>query len=216
MQWFQDYWWVLLLAVLLMPVIAVLLFMRWLRSQPAMVFDEKVRSWDVFVKLVSALTVVATGAILIGKYFDQREQASAREAVRSQQESSLRKAELLRQKLSFDTERYQRQQKLLTEAKRVAARLANSRPPAVADLTRFEELYYADLVGVEKRGGQVEKLMVMFRRGLNGEDAGSGQSLSGLALQLAAACETELADSERDLLNQQEAILALVVPAAPK
>ena len=126
MDWFQNYWWVLLVGVLLIPVAAITFFSRWLRTRAALAFDDKVKAWDVFIKLVSALTVVGTGAVLIGKYFDQREQLAHREGQRATQESNLRTAEFLRQKLAFDTERHQRRRKLFDEAKVTAARLATA------------------------------------------------------------------------------------------
>lgn len=215
MAWFDNYWWALLVAVLLLPVAAVALFTRWLRTMVKLSYDEKLRSWDVFVKLVSALTVVASGAVLIGKYFDQREQVARQQELRSAQESSLRTAEFLRQKLAFDTERHQRRRKLFDEAKVLAARLANARSPAAQDVRRFDELYDADLIGVEQLGGPVEAAMVRFRRRLR--DAGaSGEQFDQLALQLAHACETELKASEDELLAQHKAIAALVTASAAK
>src|SRR6185295_6631384 len=164
MQWFQDYWWVVLVAGLLLPAVCIAAFARWLGTRSALTFDEKIKSWDVFVKLVSALTVVASGAVLIGKYVDQREQAGRQQAVQDARENNLRTAEFLRQKLTFDTERHQRRRKLFDEAKVLAARLANTRTPTALDVRRFDELYDADLIGVEELGGSVEKAMVNFRR----------------------------------------------------
>jgi len=216
MDWFQNYWWVLLVAVLLVPVGAIALFARWLRSQVALGFDDKIKSWDVFVKLVSALTIVASGAVLIGKYFDQREQVARQEESRSQQEANLRAAEFLRQKLVFDTARHERRRTLLNEAKVLAARLANTPSPAAADVRRFDELYDGDLIGVEQLNGEVEKHMVLFRRRLRGESNPSDPPFNQLALRLAEACETELRASEDALLEQHKAIATLVAPTAVK
>lgn len=216
MDWFQNYWWVLLVAVLILPVGAIALFARWLRSQAALGFDDKIKSWDVFVKLVSALTVVASGAVLIGKYFDQREQVARQEESRSQQDNNLRAAEFLRQKLVFETERHERRRTLLNEAKVLAARLANTLSPAAADVRRFDELYDADLIGVEQLNGEVEKQMVEFRKRLRGQAGASEEPFNQLALRLAHACETELKASEDDLLEQHKAIATLVTAGAGK
>ena len=216
MGWFQDYWWTLLVAVLVLPVAAIAVFARWLHAQTALGFDDKIKSWDVFVKLVSALTVVASGAVLIGKYFDQREQVSRQEEARSQQDGNLRAAEFLRQKLTFDTERHERRRTLLTEAKVLAARLANTTSPAAADIRRFDELYDADLIGVEQLHGEVESQMVEFRRRLRGEAGASDDPFNQLALRLATACENELKASEDALLEQHKAIAALVTPKIAK
>jgi hypothetical protein len=216
MDWFQDYWWALLVAVLLLPLAAIAFFVRWLRSQAALGFDDKIKSWDVFVKLVSSLTVVASGAVLIGKYFDQREQVARQEQAQRQQDANLRAAEFLRQKLTFDTERHARRRTLLTEAKVLAARLANTPSPAAADIRRFDELYDADLIGVEQLHGEVEKSMVEFRKRLRGAAGASSEPFSQLALRLAHACEAELKASEDALLEQHQAIAALVTPSTAR
>lgn len=216
MQWFQDYWWVVLVAILVVPLVSIAMFARWLRTTSGLSFDEKIKSWDVFVKLVSALTVVASGAVLIGKYVDQREQEGRQQAVREERESNLRTAEFLRQRLTFDTERHQRRRKLFDEAKVLAARLANAKAPAAPDVRRFDELYDADLVGVEQPGGDVEKAMVRFRRKLRGEPGAPNDDIDQLALQLAHACEMEMKASEDGLLDQHKAIAALVAAGPEK
>jgi hypothetical protein len=213
MDWFQNYWWVVLVAILLLPVASVVVFARWLAGRPNLEFDHKIQSWDVFVKLVSALTVVASGAVLIGKYVDQREQADRQQAARDERESNLRTAEFLRQKLTFDTERHQRRRKLFDEAKVIAARLANTTTPTALDVRRFDELYDADLIGVEQLQGPVETAMVQFRRKLRGEPGAPSEPLDQLALQLAHACETEMRASEDGLLEQHKTIAALITPA---
>ena len=215
MDWFQHYWWTLLLAVLLLPVVAIALFARWLRTMATLGFDDKIKAWDVFLKLVSAITVVASGAVLIGKYFDQREQVARQEALRGRQESNLRAAEFLRQKLTFDTEKHQRRRTLLNEAKVIGARIANAKLPAAEDVRRFDELYDADLIGVEQLNGPVEAAMVTFRRRLRG-DGDANEPFNMLALRLAHACETELKASEDELLEQHKAIAALVTANTDK
>jgi hypothetical protein len=210
MNWFHDYWWVVLGVVLTLPLVCVAAFAAWLRRRPDLHVDDAVKCWDVFVKLISALTVIVSGAILIGKYVDQREQADRQQAMQQQKESNLRSAEFLRQKLTFDTERHQRQRTLFNEAKLVAARLADAASPAPADVRRFSELYDAELIGVEQFQGEVEGAMVRFRRKLRREPGAPEDSLEQLALQLARACETELKASEDALLDQHRTIAALV------
>jgi len=216
MAWFQDYWWVVLMAVLLLPVACIAGFARWLGRASTLTFDEKIKSWDVFVKMVSALTIVASGAVLIGKYVDQREQEHRQQAAQDHRESNLRTAEFLRQKLTFEAERHQRRRKLFDEAKVLAARLANTKTPVAADVRRFDELYDADLIGVEELGGAVERAMVDFRRKLRGEPGAPAGGIDQLALQLAHACETEIRSSEDGLLDQHKQIAALVTSAASK
>jgi hypothetical protein len=203
MDWFQKYWWMLLVGVLLLPVAAITLFSRWLRIRSGLAFDDKLKSWDVFIKLVSALTVIGSGAVFIGKYFDQREQAA-------KQEANLRTAEFLRQKLTFDTELHQRRQKLFNEAKLVASRLATAKVPADSDIRRFEELYLGDLIGIEQHEGPVEKAMVRFRRKLHNEPGAPDDPILQLALQLGTATGTELKVSQDSLLAQHKEITDLV------
>lgn len=209
MDWFQDYWWVLLVGVLLIPVAAITLFSRWLRTATGLGFDEKLKAWDVFIKLVSALTVIGSGAVFIGKYFDQREQAA-------KQEANLRTAEFLRQKLIFDTELHQRRHKLFDEAKVIATRLATAKTPSDSDVRRFDELYFADLIGIEQHDGPVETAMVRFRRKLRGEPGARPDPIDQLALQLGIACETELKASQDSLLAQHKEITSLVSASVRK
>ena len=152
----------------------------------------------------------------MARYFDQREAVARQEEALSQQDGNLRAAEFLRQKLIFDTERHARRRTLLTEAKVLAARLANTTAPAAADIRRFDELYDADPIGVEQLGGEVEKRMVEFRSRLRGEAGSSNEPFNQLALRLATACENELKASEDALLAQDEAIAALVTPSPTK
>lgn len=216
MGWFQDYWWVVLVAVFIVPIVGIFAFARWLGAKTNLAFDDKIKSWDVFVKLVSALTVVASGAVLIGKYVDQREQADRQQALRETTESNLRTAEFLRQKLAFDNELHERRRKLFDEAKKLAAGLANAKAPAAIDVRRFDELYYADLIGVEQLEGPVEAAMVRFRSKLRGDADAPKEHIDLLALELARACETEMKASKDGLLNQHKAITTLVTPGAQK
>ena len=210
MNWFHDYWWAVLAVVLTLPLVCVAAFAWWLERRPQLQVEEVVKSWDVFIKLISAFTVIVSGAILIGKYVDQQEQVDRQRAGQEKKENNLRSAEFLRQTLAFDTERHQRKRTLFNEAKVIAARLANDASPTQADVRRFAELYDADLIGVERFHGEVEKAMVRFRSKLRREPDAPREGLEQLALQLAHACETELKESEDALLEQHKTITALV------
>jgi hypothetical protein len=102
------------------------------------------------------------------------------------------------------------------EAKLIATRLATSKSPTEIDAKRFEELYWADLIGVEQRGGPVEAAMVQFRHKLRGEAAAPPDPIELLSLNLGLACETELKTSEDNLLAQQKVITGLVSASVPK
>ncbi|HET8546692.1 MAG TPA: hypothetical protein VFL57_01740 [Bryobacteraceae bacterium] len=201
-MWWREYWWTVLIAILATPVVATAVFAHWLRRRPGLDVDAGVKCWDVFIKLISAFTVIVSGAMLFGKYIDQQQDLHEREA-------HLRQAEFLRQKLQFETERHQRNRMLLDEAKTLAARLANVGTDA-ASLRRFEELYFAALIGVEQPGGPVEAAMVRFRRKLRNEAGAPAESLDQLALALSRACETELKQSQDALLAQHKTIADLV------
>jgi hypothetical protein len=203
MDLFLDYWWLLLIGVLLVPVVAITLFSRWLRTRAELGFDDKVKAWDVFIKLVSALTVIGSGAVFIGKYFDQREHAAKHEA-------DVRTAEFLQRKVAFDTEIHQQREKLFREAKLVASRLAIAKVPADSDLRRFDELYLGDLIGIEQHEGEVERAMVRFRRKLHGQPIEPDAALDQLVLSLATATGTELKASRDSLLVQHKKITELV------
>jgi hypothetical protein len=201
-MWWREYWWSVLAVILALPLLTTAIFARWLRRRPDLDVEAGVKCWDVYIKLISAFTVIVSGAMLFGKYIDQQQEQHEREG-------QLRRAEFLRQKLQFDTERHQRSRLLLDEAKTVAARLANAGPDP-ASLKRFEELYFAALIGVEQPRGEVEAAMVRFRRRLHKEGDAEGESLGQLALALSRACETELSQSQEALLEQHKAIAELV------
>jgi hypothetical protein len=209
-MWWHEYWLIILLALLALPLISIAAFARWMSRQPNVNIESGAKCWDVFVKLISAFTVVVSGAMLFGKYIDQQGQLQSRQATQEHRELNLRKAEFLRQKLLFDTERHQKKRLLLEEAKTVAAQIANTDSPVQESLKRFDELYFAALIGVEKLNGPVEEAMVRFRRQLKREAESPSTTLPQLALELSTACETELRESEDLLLEQHKAISDLV------
>jgi hypothetical protein len=220
-MFWHEYWMTILLGILALPLISVGVSALWMSRQPNMNVENGAKCWDVFVKLISALTVVVSGAMLFGKYIDQQGELQAQRAAQQQKELNLRKAEFLRQKLLFDTERHQRKRLLFDEAKSLAARIASSESRDHDLLKRFDELYFAALIGVEKLKGPVEGAMVQFRKKLteDGHDRSeveSSESLPQLALKLSSACETELTESEKLLLQQHAAIADLITAASGK
>src|SRR5438128_1097358 len=162
----HEYWWIILAAILIAPLICIAAFSRWLQKRPDVDLEKGVKCWDVFVKLISALTVVVSGAMLVGKYIDQQKIVESEKIVQQRHEQDLRKAEFLRQELQFDTDRHTKKRTLFDEVKVLAAKLANSNSPDKASTDRFEQLYFGALIGVEKLGGPVEGAMVSFRKKL--------------------------------------------------
>jgi hypothetical protein len=209
-MWWQQYWTTILLAILALPILSVAAFAWWLKRWSHVDLENGVKCWEVFIKLVSALTIVVSGAMLFGKYIDQQGQVQSQRADHEKNELNLRKAEFLRQKLLFDTERHQRKRVLFDEAKTLAAGIANTEAPSRDALKRYDELYFAALIGVETLHGPVEKAMVRFRNKLKGMEIDPDNSLPQLALELSTACETELKESEDLILEQHQAITDLL------
>ncbi len=209
-MFWHDYWWMVLVGILLLPVVGVVLFGAWLGRRPGIDLETGTRCWETFVKLVSAFTVIVSGAMLFGKYIDQQGALERSRQVEFARELALREAEFLEQKLSFDTSRHDRASALLREAKQVAARIASLDAPDPTLLTRFDELYFADLIGAEQPGGAVERAMVRYRRKLHGLEGAPPDSLYELSLQLSRAVELELRASESSLLEQHRRIAELV------
>lgn len=209
-MWWHEHWWTVLIAILILPVICMAVFAWWMNRRQNLDIEKGVKCWDVFIKLISAFTVIVSGAMLFGKYIDQQEQVQQQRVVQEQKTLNLRKAEFLRQKLLFDTERHQRKRTLFDEAKTLAARIANTDSPDTESLKRFDELYFAALIGVEKLHGPVESAMIAFRRKLRNEPGAPEENLERLALRLSTACETELKESEDLLLAQHKEIADLV------
>lgn len=211
-----DYWWIILSVILVLPLIAIAAFSWWLRRRTDVDLENGVKCWDVFVKLVSALTIVVSGAMIFGKYIDQQKLLEGDKSEQQRRELDFKKAEFLRQKLQFDTERHQRKRTLFDEVKGLAAKLANADTPDKVTITRFDEMYHASLIGVEKVAGPVETAMVRFRRKLKGLSEAPEDSLDQLALQISTACETELKESEDLLIEQYRQISELVTPSNKK
>ena len=208
-MFWREHWGVVLSAILVLPIASAFGFWLWIRHEPGINLDNGVKCWEVFIKLISAITVVVSGAMVFGKYIEEHAQAAAVAARQADRELALREADLLRQKLAFETEHHVRKVKLLGEAKTVVARIASTKPDA-ASMTRFNELYQADLIGVEELHGEVEAAMVRFRRKLRSETPAPDESIEDLSLGLSAAVETELKKSEDRLLEQHRAIAALL------
>jgi hypothetical protein len=189
----QQYWWLILLGIIIVPLICITAFSLWLRQRPDVDLDKGVKCWDIFVKLISALTIVVSGAMIFGKYIDQQRVLEGDRVQQQRRELDLKNAEFLRQKLQFDTERHQRKRTLFDEVKGLAAKLASTETPDKAVTSRFEEMYYASLIGIEQLNGPVEHAMVRFRQKLKGLPGAPEASLDQLSLS--TACEIEAKES---------------------
>ena len=211
-MFWNNYWWIVLIVILVLPLLGVFGFGYWLQGKNDLGLDDSVKCWEAFIKLISAYTVIVSGAMLFGKYIDQQEVLQSGRQLEIAREQSLREAEFLRQKLNFDIEQYKRSQILLGEAKNLAARLASMETLDKILVIRFEELYYADLIGIEKLQGNVEGAMVKYRNKLKKLPNALNSSLYDLSLELSKAVEIELNESKQAILQQQHAIAELLSP----
>ena len=170
----------------------ILLTWTWVAGSAALAQDELA---------ISELTFIDK------QYMQQQREISVLEQARTDRELALRQAEFLRQKIVFENANHERKKAYLGEAKVLIARLAaQSNDPQSRQ--RFEELYYADLIGVEKLRGPVEQAMVAFRNLLVAE--ASAQDLRDQSLVLSRAVETELKESEDNILEQWRQVSNLI------
>ena len=210
MLW-HEHWWSVLIGILILPLLFTVAFGLWLRRQPDVSFEVGTKCWDAFIKLISAFTIIVSGAMLFGKYINQQNELQATKAEQLDRELALREADYLRQQILFDTDRHTRKLKLLTEAKTLAARIESMKEPDQLSLTRFDELYHSDLIGVEEYHGDVEKAMVGFREKL--VDKGKIKKDSDkLTIELSTAVENELKKSEGEIKDQYRRIADLLKP----
>jgi hypothetical protein len=205
-----DYWWMVLIGILVLPLVSTVIFGFWVKQRDDITIESGALCWQTFIKLVSAFTVIVSGAMLFGKYIDQQEVLQLVRQNEVSRELSLREAEFLRQKLNYDSERHDRARALLGEAKKLAATLASVDSPDKESITRFEELYYADLIGVEEPQGEVERAMVRFRKKLKNLRTAPDNDLYQISLDLSRAVESELLNSENKLILQHEEIKNLL------
>lgn len=137
----------LLLAIALACVAS---FSFWIRRRNSFTTDEKIKSWEAFIKLLSTLTIVTAGAFAFLKYVDQRS------------------VELLQRQAEFEQERFTEMKKTFDDALVTAGSLANAdtleSEEAKVSLRNFEDLYWWKLVQYE--GPEIASAMVKFRREL--------------------------------------------------
>jgi hypothetical protein len=188
----KQYWWLLFAALIILPLIASALFARWIRRRGNLSVTDAAKCWDVFLKFLSAMTAICAGAFVFAKYVDQRIETDRNAQV-------LHEVDYQKQRLEREEQRQKAREVLFGEAKLVAAKLATATDVSLASPVRqrFEELYWASLIGVEQKGGDVSGAMVAFRNAMNG--GGGGADLHQLSLQLSNACEIELKNGEAEI-----------------
>lgn len=161
-------WYATLLPILLIPTAALFGFVKWIKRQPQLGFEQKAKAWEVFISLLSAITSLAGGLLLIGKYVDEQSSLERDRIAQTQRESKLREAEFGRQEVARIEETLARTKSLYEQVMTLAVQLSNLDESEVSQVKngperkQFEELYWAKLIGVESR--EVESAMVVLRR----------------------------------------------------
>jgi len=186
-----QYLWLLVVVILACPLISVAIFARWLKRQ-SLDFDKSVKCWDVFVKLLSALTAVVGGAMVFGQYISEQSQLE-------QQRIDLQRKDfyqIVQQEKKELEERRSATNALYNEVKAIATRLARSADTNDQafkdDFAKFDEMYWANLIGVE--GPSVESAMVRFRQAIESwlNSQVKPSDMMELSLELSSACSAEI------------------------
>lgn len=148
---------------------------------------DRIATWGVVINFISALAAIAAG---LGAF------VSYQHTVETARHDDIRRS------ISAN---YERKIELLKEAKGVVAALVHEPDPtserAENGLRRFWTLYYADLIGVEKRA--VENAMVKLGSYFRKKSSGMNPEadLGDLSLALSAAVEIEI-----EMLREQRKI----------
>jgi hypothetical protein len=214
-------WYVILLIVALIPLVCIVGFARWISGRPELKFEEKTKAWEVCVSMTSAITAVIGGVLLIGKYIDEQAVQEATRQEQAKQELNFKHAEALRLQAAAFQQKHDRKRKAYDEAKKVAQDLAGLDVQAVDQVKggqkrqQFEQLYWADLIGVEDR--HVESAMVRLRKhfetwvatGKKPEGGDYKTDVYQAALKLSEACENDVQALESMINSLNEQIVAL-------
>jgi len=206
--------WLAIVAIVIgIPAISIWRFANWMGKRSDLKFEEKAKAWEVFISLVSSITALVGGALLLGKYLDEQNSLQ-------QQRHAQERAAGLRQELSHLQPKFDAKRKLYGEATLAAIRLAQLDECAVdfvkksPDREQFEELYWARLIGVE--GPEVESAMVHLRK-LFERWVSTGKKpetdVHQAVLDLSKICEKDLKKLEDEISAREAELSKLVVPS---
>ena len=184
--------------LLFVPLLCLAAFARWIKSQSSLPYDDKVRSWEAFIKLLSAMTVVVAGVFTFLQYFEQRRYETDQKEREFEQQ-------LGQQQIEFAQEQFNRKSATYGEAIKNASIIATSRSLEDASdaIAKFHELYWGQMVQYE--GREVEAAMVRFSRALEQLQGApelqpdATRELRILSLGIATACRDELAADKATL-----------------
>ncbi|MFN0115054.1 MAG: hypothetical protein ACKVPY_10295 [Paracoccaceae bacterium] len=207
---FDLYWEWILAGIVAAPVLGALGFARWMKKSSGATGELATKYWDVFIRLASALTVIAGGAFTYAGYVQGREDARQDGLAHERRQAEIRQAEILSSQLEFERQRHDRFRKALSEARTTAAFLATHAGTDPNRRARFDELYYSDLIGIENQ--RVEAAMVAFMRELVRveKEGATVHQLNTLSLRLSREVDRQLADDERTLRDLASRIASLL------
>jgi hypothetical protein len=209
-MFWRNHWGLVVLALTIVPVVAIVVFAAWLRRRNDVDFEKGVKAWTAFVSLLSALTAIAAGVMVFAKYIEEKQETDRRAEQAEVKQRQLRQAELLRQSLTFDEQDYRIKEDRFAKASDAAARIgAAAGKPDPADVVLFNQLYFSGLIGVERLHGPVESAMVAFRDALTSQDGQDRADLGQLTIALRKACDAELDEAKQNILKQQRHIAEL-------
>ena len=168
-------------SLLVIVLIAILFFGRWLRSQTDLTTQDKIGSWDIFVKLTAGVGVIISALFTAWQYLDQREQ------------------ELVQRRAEFVQQIYDDKRKVYDEAVAVVGSLISaatlSESTTQQYLKTFWELYWGKMVSYETP--DVEVAMVQIGRALKNWEMTKKRpsNLGQLSLSLATAVKNDLVNT---------------------
>lgn len=213
-------WFVLVVCIIVVPLLAVALFMRWIGRQAQLSFDEKTRAWGVLTSLLGSLTVIVGGAMVVGKYADEQGRLRQAELRAQEREVTQRARAVTSQQATRLQAEHDRLQRLYDATMTAATRLRALPAGDIAALTSstvrgdYEDLYWARLIGLES--ADVEAAMVQFRQLLvqwESSRVKPTEQLGPAVLRLSTACHAHLTSLQRRIAALEErGVVAEVQP----
>jgi hypothetical protein len=159
----STFWIAALSATAIVPLAASGGFACWLKRRSDISFDDKTKAWQTFISLLSAMTAIIGGLLMVGKYFEEQLALERTRVEHAEKEQLL-------QQISRLEPRLEQKRKLYQDASKAAITLVRLEPTEIdkvgksIDRLQFEQLYFGSLIGVESP--DVESLMVDVREHL--------------------------------------------------
>jgi hypothetical protein len=213
-------WFVLVLCIVILPLVAVALFMRWIGRQAHLSFEEKTKAWGVLTALLGSLTVIVGGAMVVGKYADEQGRLRQAELQAQERDATQRARAVTSQQATRLQAEHDRLQRLYDATMTAATRLRALPAGDIAALTtstvrgEYEDLYWARLIGLESP--DVEAAMVKYRRLLVEWETSRtkpSEELGPAVLRLSIACHAHLTSLQRRIaVLEERSVVAVTQP----